>query len=335
MVHHNTIRKYTAALLDLFNNIEIQYMNSSGDTLSKNVPITYISKEKSLMLDQHTSEQLLQGNYNVLPRANISLSTMVKADQRVQNKNLKINKVKSEDEYSYSYNSIPYEFTFELSVICRGMNEAAIIIEQIAPKFNPTVNVDIWDAENLNEPTRIPLRLLDVGIEQPEYDELSTNLVTVSFGLSLMGNLYQPIKNIERIKEFKILLNEVNGDYYTRKAIMGWDVDTQTGDLDNETIINLENVALYPPSIISITGDNISLGDNTLTAIWEDYDNDISEISFEWAILEGDAVIVGNETTATLTINDYGAVEIQCTITDVYNNYSSYSKIFYVAASLG
>ena len=35
MIHHGTIRKYTAALLDLFNGIEIQYEDSNGCGYSK------------------------------------------------------------------------------------------------------------------------------------------------------------------------------------------------------------------------------------------------------------------------------------------------------------
>jgi hypothetical protein len=135
-------------------------------------------------LDNFSTEQLLAGNTNTLPRGAIALSTMIKAEQRTTNKNLKIGKVKGENTFEYMYNSVPFEFTFELAIMCRGMNEAAMIIEQIAPKFNPTVNIDVWDAENLNEPTRIPVKLLDIGIESNEYDELSSNIVTVNVGTS-------------------------------------------------------------------------------------------------------------------------------------------------------
>jgi hypothetical protein len=226
MIHHGTIRKYTAALLDVFNNVEVQYQNSIGQDVNKKVPLVYSSVEKSKQLDRHTAEQLGAGNTNVLPRANLAMSTMVKAEQRVTNKNMKIAKIQTDDTFEWMYNSVPYEFTFELTYMCRGMNEATMIIEQVAPKFNPTINIDVWDVSNLDEPTRVPVKLLDIGIEQNEYDELSSNVVIVSFGLSLMGNLYPPIRTAPKIKEFYTYLNITTTECKAKRAdMLYWDVD--------------------------------------------------------------------------------------------------------------
>lgn len=226
--HHGTIRKYTAAILDLFNDLEIQYENSLGETKSRPIPIRYSSREKATIFDEYTTEQLLSGNYSILPRASLTLQSMSKVDSRVTNKNTKINQYKSDTVMEFSFNSVPYEFTFEIIVQCRGMNEATQIIEQIAPKFNPTVNIDVWDAANLNEPTRIPVRLTDVQLSSEDYEDLSTNIFTVTFSLSLMGNLYPPIKSQERVKQFKLMMNEVQGKHYQRKEMAEWDVDLWT-----------------------------------------------------------------------------------------------------------
>lgn len=328
MIHHGTIRKYTAALLDLFNGIEIQYQDSEDNTISRNIPIVYSSREKSRLLDSYTNQQLLDGNFNVLPRANLSLSTMAKSDTRVQNKNVTINRYKTEEAFEYMYNSVPYEFTFELNVICRGMNEATMIIEQIAPKFNPTVNIDIWDAENLNEPTRIPVKLLDIGIESEDYEELSSNLVNINFGLSIMGNLYPAIKSTPRIRDFKMYLNEQQGDYFNKTSIMGWDVNDD-GELENGEITTVSDTTTYAPSIISISSESpVGLGQNNLIAIFEDKDNKLSELSFEWEILSGSAVLTGDLDQAVLNVSASGDIEVQVTITDAFGNYNSLSKIF-------
>lgn len=329
MQHHSTIRKYTAALLDLFNGIEVQYKNSTGNIITKSVPITYVSREKSRILEGYTAEQLAAGNMNVLPRAALSLSTMLKSDQRTTNKNSKINTVANPDTFDFIFNSVPYEFTFELSVKCRGMNEATMIIEQIAPKFNPIVNLDIWDAENLNEPSRIPVKLLDIGIETEDYEEISSNIVTISFGLSLTGNLYPPIKSIKRIKDFKIYMNQQDGDYYSKKSILGWDVNNE-GALMNGTVTLAEDTTLNPPIIIDIVGTNIVIGQNNIIVIYEDKDNQLSELTFEWIVLQGNASIVGTLDNAVLTVNDIGTIEIQVTITDAFSNFTSSSKVFIV-----
>lgn len=226
MVHHGTIRKYTAALLEFFNDIEITYKLSTGQTIDKHVPLTYSSREKSRILDDYSVEQILSGNKNVLPRANIAFTSMSKAEQRTTNKNNKINGFTSDSAMEFMYNSVPYTFNFDIVIQCRGMNEASQIVEQIVPKFNPTINIDVWDVSNLHEPTRVPVNLLDVSIEDNDYDELSSNIFTVTFGLSLTGNLYPPIKAMPRIKEFQMYLNQIENETdATRKEMMEWDVD--------------------------------------------------------------------------------------------------------------
>jgi len=223
--HHDTIRKYTAALLSYFNHIEISYKLSSGNRIEKNVPLRYSSREKATILDEHTTEQLISGNYNVLPRASLSLVSMSRSEQRMLNKNTKTNRFMNNDTMEFSFNSVPYEFAFDIIIQCRGMNEATQIIEQIVPKFNPTVNIDIWDASNLSEPTRIPVNLNDVSMETDDYDEFSTNVTTITFNLALVGNLYQPIKALPRVKEFQIFLNNMkNEEEATRETMMEWDV---------------------------------------------------------------------------------------------------------------
>ena len=329
MIHHGTIRKYAAALLDLFNGLEIQYTDSNGTTISRNIPIKYSTREKIAILDTYTAEQLASGNTNVLPRASLALSTLIKADQRVTNKNNKIGIVKTPTTYEYMYNSVPYEFTFELAIVCRGMNEACMVIEQIAPKFNPTVNIDIWDASNLDEPTRIPVKLLDIGIESDEYEELSSNLVTVNVGLSLMGNLYPTIKETQKIKEFKMYMNESNGGFFKHSAILGWDV--ADGVLSNETLTEVMDTADYPPVIIDVvTTDVVAIGTIDLSVIYEDADNKLSELTFDWTVVLGNATIAGNLDRAQLTINGAGTIEIQVTITDYHGNYATLAKTFNV-----
>jgi hypothetical protein len=331
MLHHGTIRKYTAALIDLFNNMEIQYKDSNGNTLSRSIPLVYSSREKSKLLDEKVTEQLSTGNTNVLPRASISLVTMAKMEQRVTNKNVKINTYATEDSFEYMYNSVPYEFTYQVDVMCRGMNEATQIIEQLAPKFNPTVNIDVWDATNLNEPTRIPVRLLDFSLENDEYDELYANIFTVSMGISLVGNLYPPIKTVERVKEFNMYLNQQDGDYFNKKTILGWDVN-DSGELENATEARVEDSSTFTPNVISLNSDNpIVEGINNIYAIYEDGDNKLSELNFTWSILSGNATVTPDLDKAVLDIaTGESSVEVELKITDAFGNYNSLSKIFTV-----
>ena len=326
--HHNTIRTYTGALLNLFNDLEIQYKNSAGEISSRNIPIRFATKEKSKMLDEYTTEQLTSGNYNVLPRASLAWSSMIKSEQRTTNKHVKINTKATENRFEFLYNSVPYEFTYELNILCRGMNEATMIIEQIACKFNPIVSIDVYDATNLDEPTRIPVSLLDIGVEPSDYEEISSNIINVSVGISIKGNIYPPIKSIERIKEYKMFLNESSEDGfspYTKKTVMSYDV---IGDKTANAKIFIPEIMNTHPRIVEIVGSNITQGENTLTCIWEDDDSTIRELNFEWFILSGSASILGSKDTAKLIVTGPGDIEILCKITDENGNYNSKTKIF-------
>lgn len=329
--HHNTIRTYTAAILNLFNDLEVQYKNSNGEITSKNIPVRFSTKEKSKILDEYTTEQIMSGNFNVLPKANLLWSAIIKSENRTTNKHVKVNTKANENNFEFLYNSVPYEFTYELSIICRGMNEAAMIIEQIAAKFNPIVNIDVFDATNLNEPTRIPVSLLDIGINPDEYEELSNNIISLSFGLSIKGNIYPPIKSIERIKEFKMILSEANSELLDISSDISKKIIFDGEVIDNK-VKNLETITSETtdvhPKIIEIVGDNVQIGNNEIKAIWEDVDSTIRELNFDWQIISGDASIVPNKDKAILTINSQGDVEVYLKITDENGNYTSKTKIF-------
>ena len=333
--HHNSIRTYVGALLNLFRDLEVQYEKSNGELISKNIKVEFSNREKSKILDEHTVEQITSGNYNVLPRGNLLWSAMVKSDNRTTNKHVKVNTKANENNFEFLYNSVPYEFMFELAIICRGMNEATMIIEQVAAKFNPIINIDVYDAINLSSPTRIPVTLLDIGISTDDYEEISNNIITISFGLSIKGNVYPPIKSIERIKEFKMILSEteknieknpsnINQDKFKKSVISGDVIEMELNDI-NIFIPEIEDTS---PVLIEIISNNIVIGNNDIYCIWEDKDSTIRELTFNWQVISGDATITGNKDKANLIVNSAGEVEVMLTITDEEDNYTSLNKIF-------
>ena len=329
--HHGTIRTYVGAILNLFNDLEVQYKNSKGEISSRNVPVRFSSREKSSILDEHTVEQILSGNYNVLPRANLLWSAIVKSDNRTTNKHVKVNTKANEDNFEFLYNSVPYELMFELAIVCRGMNEATMIIEQIAAKFNPIVNIDVYDAINLNKPTRIPVTLLDIGISTDGYEELSSNIITISCGLSVKGNIFPPIKTIERIKEFKMIISDIpenaeniNQEHYKKIVFDSEIIDKKVQNLEMSYVDYIDT----HPKIIDIVGDNVNIGSNDILAIWEDIDSTIRELKFEWDIISGNATISADKDKAKLSVSEAGDIEVMLKITDENGNYTSKTKIF-------
>lgn len=216
---HNTIRKYTLALIDFFNDLEIQYHDSNDNIVNKKIPIIYRNKEKRSLMDQSIIQEL-SGNLNVLPRGTLSIAQMSKSSDRNTSKFNKFAFKRENQDMDYMYNPVAYDITYDLSIICRGMNEACQIIEEIAPKFNPNIAIDVWDADNLNEPSRIPINLSDINPEVISVDEFSQNLIRVTAILTLYGWLYPPIRTHKKVKKFDINLDMVNKE----QIVMGFDV---------------------------------------------------------------------------------------------------------------
>lgn len=208
MISHGTISLYTAALLSFLRKIKIEYLDENENLISKNIPIMYSSKEKAKSLEFFKQEDFISGNVNLLPRGTLALVSIMKREDALLNRNIKINKVNNNGSFEYSYNSVPFSFIYEFNIFCRGMSELTSLIEIIMPKFNPNLSLDVYDVANLDEPSRVPLKLMDVSFQEvDEFSETSKNIWNLTFSMQIDGNLYQNIKRINPLTEYKEAVN--------------------------------------------------------------------------------------------------------------------------------
>ena len=208
MISHGTINLYTAALLSFLRKVKIEYLDENKNLVSKNIPIMYSSKEKAKSLEFFDSDDFVSGNVNLLPRGTLALVSIMKREDALLNRNIKINKVNLNSSFEYSYNSVPFSFVYEFNIFCRGMSELTSLIEIIMPKFNPNLSLDVYDVANLDEPSRVPLKLMDVTFsEVDEFSETSKNIWNLTFSMQIDGNLYQNIKTINPLTEYKEAVN--------------------------------------------------------------------------------------------------------------------------------
>lgn len=215
MISHGTINSYVGALLTFLRNIDISYSDENKNLITKNIPIMYTSKEKSDSLEFLNAEDIKTGNVNILPRGTLALVSIQKREEASLNRNIKVNKIRTDNKIEYSFNSVPYSFIFEFNIFCRGMNELASLIEIILPNFNPNLSLDIYDVANLDEPTRVPLKLMDVTFsEVDENSETSKNIWMLTFSMQMDGQLYQQIKTTNLLKEYDMLTNVNKGYNY-------------------------------------------------------------------------------------------------------------------------
>lgn len=200
--HPNTIRKYVAGMLAFFSNLRVEYL-ANGKVYQRKLPVFYGNREKLLTIEEHEFSELMNGNTNFLPRASLVIDSMTYDQNRQNNKNVAVQReltmqsLTNKNAFAYMTSApSPYNIAVRLNLITRGMNDAMMLVEQVASFFNPFYTFKMVE-EQLESSIR--LQLDSVTFEPPEIDQFSNNEVMVEFGFTLYGNMYKP-----RSKEYII-----------------------------------------------------------------------------------------------------------------------------------
>ena len=198
--HPNTIRKYVAGMLAFFSNLRVEYL-ANGKVYQRKLPVFYGNREKLLTIEEHEFSELMNGNTNFLPRASLVIDSMTYDANRQNNKNVAVQReltmqsLTNKNAFAYVTSApSPYNIAVRLNLITRGMNDAMMLVEQVASFFNPFYTFKMVEEQ---QESSIRLQLDSVTFEPPEIDQFSNNEVMVEFGFTLYGNMYKP-----RSKEF-------------------------------------------------------------------------------------------------------------------------------------
>lgn len=200
--HPNTIRKYVAGMLAFFSNLRVEYL-ASGKVYQRKLPVFYGNREKLLTIEEHEFSELMNGNTNFLPRASLVIDSMTYDANRQNNKNVAVQReltmqsLTNKNAFAYMTSApSPYNIAVRLNLVTRGMNDAMMLVEQVASFFNPFYTFKMVEEQ---QESSIRLQLDSVTFEPPEIDQFSNNEVMVEFGFTLYGNMYKP-----RSKEYII-----------------------------------------------------------------------------------------------------------------------------------
>lgn len=293
--HFNTTRKYTAALLSLFNNLEIQSTTQTGKIVSNKIPVQYSNKEKSIVLSQISFDKLMTNN-QILPRGLLYFNGL--STNRIREK-IKYNKIynkKIGDKIlKFQYSSIPYDFNYALIIQTRGMNDAMMVIEQVCSYFNPSYSFRLNETDLPDmEQTTIVLDLNDTSIEQSEMsDEFSMNVVTITFDFKLRGNIYPAIKQQETIELIQYFISTTyNGVDVNRVTSMAHDINNN--EYINDYFININDIKIV---------------DDLLICEYEAPCEKTIKISFEWYV--NDELLNQNTNEILTNIKDGDIVKVR------------------------
>lgn len=312
-------------ILHILNTIKVQFNDGNGNLCQKNVPFVIPTKEKSILLEDYTEEQLLTSNTNIIPRGFLRFTNMTRSDIRMMNKNVKINAQRTKNSLNYQYNSIPYDFNFDCMVKCRGLSEACMIMEEMVSLFNPNLNIEIYDADYEDAPTDITVKLLDLNPDFGDYDEYSHNIIQVTFALCVCGWIYYPVRNVERIKEVLIhTYPEDVDDHFT----IGYDVED--GRLVRENFVDkirsMDKLCVTQVKTKKHNRllDTCSLGENILDIKVQKLSHVQTTLNVD--IVSGNAVLNDNKLNV-IEADDRGEVSLVFTLSDEFgNDYKMYKR---------
>lgn len=203
--NHDTLRKYVILFGTLFNNIYITRDNTAGQPIqTMKVPLSYGPKEKFLArLDANPSLSNKVGV--VLPRISFEMTSFTYDSERKLNTLNKIYKQPTnngtDDSVVYQYMPVPYNITFDMSILVKNAEDGTRIIEQILPYFTPDWTASVNLIPEVNGTFDIPIILNDVNVVdsyEGSFEERRAIIWNLSF--TMKGYIFGPTKKSGLIK---------------------------------------------------------------------------------------------------------------------------------------
>ena len=204
--YFNSTKNYTLALLNAFNDIKFWVDNDEIEQKEYRIPISFGNYEKALVLSDMKEEQITKNNFNFLPRLVLSFIGMTKASDRQTQKYQKFSRrINNNQNMQYSYNSVAYDFQFQILLQTRGLTINTQVVEEMLCKFNPTLALWIQEFPIFAEATETQISISDPQFEiLDEFQDTDTNIINTTFDINLRGNIYSPLSVIGRIEEVKL-----------------------------------------------------------------------------------------------------------------------------------
>lgn len=143
--YHATLRKVVASFGKLFANIYVVRAFDTGTEKERiKVPLAYGPASKFLARLQEDPD-LNRGFSIKLPRMSFEIKTVqYDATRKLNTLKRNVQPVDGTQDYVVrQYQGVPYKITMELSILCKYIDDANQIVEQILPYFTPAYTITI------------------------------------------------------------------------------------------------------------------------------------------------------------------------------------------------
>ena len=214
--YHQTIRKYVAVFGTLFNDINIERKNSSGDVVERlKVPLAYGPKQKWLLAIQDTTADRKVVATRT-PRMGFSMTGISYDTARKLNtigRNVKANTSSTTTSMVTMYNPVPYNFDFSLFILVKNAEDGTQILEQILPYFTPEFTVTVNTIPDMNIKADVPILLNSSDVaDEYEGDLSARRTITWTLSFTLKGFIYPNVTSGEIIKSIEVNFRIPGGD---------------------------------------------------------------------------------------------------------------------------
>ena len=210
---NDSVRKLVVGFGNLFKNVQIEQLNTDNTKRIFTVPLTYSPKEKFIKrLTEHSS---ISDDTRIeigVPQMAFELIALNYDSARRINKLSKITNLSADKNFiTNSYSETPYNFTFNLYVYTRNIEENLQILEQILPYFSPEFIITL-NMNDLHKSVDIPIVLAQTNLTQEYEGDFSTRRsVITTYQFTAKSYVYGKIDetSIAAIRNININVSDI------------------------------------------------------------------------------------------------------------------------------
>ena len=213
--YHEILRRTIVSFGSLFNNISIKHTNNSNDVVSHTkVPLAYGPIQKFLArLEQ--APNLNQPVQMSLPRMSFEFTGLTyDTSRKVTTTQTFLSTITSDKtKPRKSYMPVPYNMSFELSIMTKLNDDMLQIIEQIIPYFQPAYTMSVDLVETIGEKRDIPVVLEGISMQDDYEGDYSTRRALIyTLRFTVKTYLFGPISDVSKDIIEKVSIGYIAGD---------------------------------------------------------------------------------------------------------------------------
>ena len=213
--YHEILRRTIVSFGSLFNDITIKHNNSSNETVSSiKVPLAYGPTQKFLA----RLEQVPNLNAPIqmtLPRMSFEFTGLnYDASRKVTTTQTFVSAVTTDKtKPRKSYMPVPYNMSFELSIMTKLNDDMLQIIEQIIPYFQPAYTISVDLVETIGEKRDIPVVLEGISMQDDYEGDYSTRRALIyTLRFTAKTYLFGTIADVSKDIINKVSIGFIAGD---------------------------------------------------------------------------------------------------------------------------